>query len=156
MKSTVLSVLAVVFALLLAGVGQADSAKQFQFVDEFGYPRTDVTYVYVYNGGTPTASTLYKYAGRNTAITNPMTPSSTATTLTTNDGSFSFYDNVENHDIVANVGGLQVKFEGISPQDTRLQVPKAVYPTFIQKKGSYIKFSTQPVECAQKSEAKRS
>lgn len=143
MKKTVFTLIGLV--LLLAGVGLAESEKHFQFVDEFGYPRTDATYVYIYNAGTLTASTLYQGPNRQTAITNPMTPSSTATTLLTHDGSFRFWDNKINHDIVANVGGLQVRFEDVTPQDTRLQVPRAVYPTFVQPRGGFSTFGVTPV-----------
>lgn len=135
-------------AILMPGLGavaMADSAKHFQFVDEFGYPRTDATYVYVYNASTLTASTLYQGPNRQTAITNPLTPSSTNTTLLTYNGSFSFWDNKINHDIVANVGGLKVRFENVTPQDTKLQVPRSKYPSFIQKKGGYSTFGNTPV-----------
>lgn len=133
---------------VLVSTSLADTFKQYQFVDELGLPRTDATYVYVYNAGTATASTIYQGNNRQTAITNPLTPSSTNTTLTTYDGSFYFFDKVLNHDIVANVGGVKVKFENVTPQDKRLVVPRAVYPAFIQKKGGFCTFNSTPV-CVQ-------
>lgn len=135
---------------LMAVSTQAAIYKQIQFIDEYGMPMTDLSYVKVYNGGTATASTIYKERSLTNAITNPMTTVSTNTTLLAYNGLVSFWERSgRTYDIEAMVGGSMHKITGIATSDTRITIPAVARLGATRKKGSFDRFLTQPL-CVKK------
>ena len=122
--------------LLMVAFVQAAIFKQIQFIDEYDNPMKDLTYVKVYNAGTPTASTIYKDRSKNNAITNPMTETTTNSTLWGHNGMVSFWSvSQATHDIEAMVGGRLLKIPGIGPSETRICVPAIARQSALRKKG---------------------
>jgi hypothetical protein len=142
-------ILFMVIALLISPAMAAVS-RQIQFVDEYGLPAANLTYAAVYNGGTSTTSTIYKERSLTNAITIPMTPSSTNTTLTAYNSMISFWSrSAKTYDVEAMVGGTMVKAYGLNEGDTRITVPAVARQGATRKKGSFDRFLTQPL-CAAK------
>lgn len=135
--------------LLFAGIalGGPYQQKQIQFVDERGLPRTDVTSVAVYNAGTVTASTLYKDRAGGTSVTNPITTSSTATTLTQYNGLVYWFSRAQSCDIVVQAG-VELKFEGINASVTRIVVPTYIDESANRQRGGYSRFMARPISVA--------
>lgn len=125
--------------------------QQITFSEEFqGYsiPREDISWVKVYNPGTDTASTIYTDRSGNKAITQPITTSSTNSTLLANQGMVYFFDRKGTHDIEASVGGVIIRINGVGSGITRVDVPRHLTGGAVTQKGGYVKFGEQPV-CVQ-------
>ena len=120
---------------------------QVQFCDERLEPRTDLSYVAVYNAGSLTASTLKAERSGDTAVTNPMTRTTTATGLRPNNGLAQFYSTKTTVDIIAHVGGREVSFRGVKPTDKYFVVPYST-PRYSRSnaKGGYVKFDGTPIQ----------
>lgn len=147
MKKTVFigMIFALVAGVSLSVFSASYSQKQIQFVDERGEPRTDLTYVKVWDAGTNTASTLKGNIGGTIAVTNPMTPSSTNTGLRPENGLCTFFSTKSKHDVEAMVGGVKVKFKNVKPSDTYFMVPYITRPGAVVVKGGYDTFQNQPI-----------
>jgi len=118
---------------------------QVQFVDERMEPRTGLSYVAVYDAGTTTASTIKAERSGDTAVTNPMTLSSTASGLRPSNGLVQFYSTKTTVDIVAQVGGREVSFKGVRPTDRYFQVPYNMRRGSVRDgKGGYFLFNQVP------------
>ncbi len=76
-------------AVAMAQVGGGLVYHEAQIKDELGRRVTDITTVTIYGPGTTSAQTIYKDSARSLAITQPLTTSSTNTTLV--DGQFFWY-----------------------------------------------------------------
>ena len=138
--------LAVMFPLLGASVSAAEYRMfQVQFCDERGEPVTDLSYVAVYNAGTQTAATLKAERSGDTAVTNPMVRTSTATGLRPNNGMAQFYVNKTSVDIIAHVAGREVAFRGVTSSDRYFMVPNIVKNGGLRPKGAFDTFQFQPV-----------
>lgn len=125
--------------------------KQVTFAEEFkdfSLVRTDIAWVKVYDAGTDTTATIFADRSGNKTITQPITTSSTNTTLDAHQGMVSFFDRVGSHDIEASVGGVIIRINGISSEETRISVPKDLALGAVTEKGGFVKFGEQPV-CVQ-------
>jgi len=86
---------ALMAVILLCGLVYAGSAgrnyHEVQVIDETGAPVTDISSVTVTTTGTGTSATIYQDRGGSTAITQPITTSSTNTTLSQGTGTFYWW-----------------------------------------------------------------
>lgn len=140
-----------VFMLMAVVTFAALPQQQITFSEEFqGFSlvRTDISWVKVYNAGTDTASTIYKDRAGTAAITQPITASSTNTSLLQNLGLVYFFDRASTHDIEASVGGVIIRINGVKSGITRIDVPQHLALGAVTQKGGYIAFGEQPV-CVQ-------
>ena len=150
MKKFILT--SIVAMLVLAGLTPCVFAaeyqyRQIQFVDERGEPRTDLTYVAIWNAGSATASTLKADRNGLTAMTNPMTPTSTATGLRPENGACIFYIAKSVCDVEAMVGGTRVFFGGVNASQKYFQVPYAARPGALRPKGGFCLFGSNVTGC---------
>jgi hypothetical protein len=141
-----------ILALLLPGFGSVAMAAEYrkgmvQFVDERGEPRTDLTYVKIWNAGSATAATLKADMAATTSMTNPMTPTSTATGLRPENGMCQFYIAKSTYDVEAMVGGTVVKFLNVKPSNTYFQVPYIARPGTSRPKGGFCTFGSNVTGC---------
>lgn len=147
MKKTLFSVLLVALMLVAFTVpayAAAYQQRQIQFVDERGEPRTDLSYVKIWNAGSTTASTLMGDSAGSISITNPMTPTSTNTGLRPDNGMATFWTTKSAIDVEAAVGGVMVKFENVNGSQTYFQVPYITRPGAAVTKGGYHVFRQTP------------
>ena len=121
-KLFILALVALMASITLA----ANTRKQIEFVDDQDKPRTDITSVTVWDLGTATGSTIYTDIAGNTAITNPMTLTSSRSTIHAAAGNIFFCSEVATHDIEAVIGGVTVKFYAVGGTLTILTVPNTV------------------------------
>ena len=117
-----------VFAMLilLSCVLSANTRKQITFVDDQKQPRTDLTSVTVWDLSTATASTIYTDLAGSIVITNPMTLTSSRSTIHAASGTIFFCSSADTHDIEVVVGGVTVKFYAIGGVETTLTIPRTV------------------------------
>ncbi len=115
-------------ALLVTPVFGAYTKKSIQLQDEYGNPITNVYSVTVYPAGrigSPT--TLYKDSQGNVSVTNPITTSSTATTLTQHDGRVWWYSTGGNYKLLIR-SDVDIVIDKLTGSDTRVMLPAASIP----------------------------
>jgi len=117
---------------------------QVQFCDERLEPLTNLSYVAVYNAGTVTAATLKAERSGDTAVTNPMTRSTTVTGLRPNNGLAQFYSTKTTVDLIVHVGGARVSFYGVKPSSKYFVVPYAARQGAYRTKGGCTLFNDTP------------
>ena len=137
-------------AILIPMMGAVATAAEYrlfqvQFVDERMEPRTGLSYVAVYNAGSLTASTIKAERSGDTAVTNPMTLTTTATGLRPNNGLVQFYSTKTQVDIIAHVGGREVSFRGVKPTSRYFCVPYLSIAGGLRPKGAFDTFQFQPI-----------
>ncbi len=149
MKKSIITLMLLLMATTVFAVQLPQ--QQITFSEEFqGFSvvRTDISWVKVYNAGTDTLSTIYQDRSADRAVTQPITVSSTNSTLLTNQGMVYFFDRLGTHDIEASVGGVILRINGVSSGITRVDVPQHLVGGAVTQKGGYVKFGEQPV-CVQ-------
>lgn len=146
MKKTIflISLIALMAMVSTSAVAAPYKKMQVQFVDERGEPRTDLSYVAVYNAGTATASTIKGDFGASIAITNPMNLSSANTGIRASNGMVEFWTTQASVDIVAAVGGVTVKYYNVNASQVYFQVPYITRPGAAVNKGGYQVFRQTP------------
>lgn len=125
--------------------------KQITFANDYSLstPCTDIAWVKIYNLGTETASTIKGDRGGAVAVTNPITRTSTNSTLNASLGLVTWFSTAEKCDVEASVGGVIVRITDVRSVDTRIIVPKTTAPRTTWAKGGFVKqFGEQPV-CVQ-------
>lgn len=138
--------LAVMLPMMGASVMAAEyRLYQVQFCDERLEPRTDLSYVKVFNAGSLTASTLKAERSGDTAVANPMIRTSSNTGLRPNNGLAQFYSTKTTVDIIAHVGGREVSFRGVKPTDKYFVVSYLSIAGGLRPKGAFDTFQCQPI-----------
>lgn len=119
----------IALVLLLCGsaLGARATKKSLQFVDEFGDPITDVNSVTVYVAGASTHMSLYTNGVADVNMVNPVTTSSSNSTLTQNNGSFYFYSKDADYKITVENGTQSLTKDNLTGSDTR----KSFYTDYI-------------------------
>jgi len=121
----------VLFALAATSIVFAAAPTRshyFQFVDEFGQPvnmTTDVS-VNVYTAGTTTAETVYRDSAGIAEVNQPITDTSTRTTLEYNTGTLRFWSDKSDLKIVATDGSSTVTYDNLDIHDTKLLWPSTL------------------------------
>ncbi len=111
-----LMLLALAGMLYAAAVGGLNS-HNISVEDEYGriIPIADIVSIEIFNPGTRTRSTIYKESAKTNAITQPITASSTNTTLVS---SQMFWWGPNGYDIkIILTGGVSIIKEGLSSSD---------------------------------------
>jgi len=147
MKKIIMTVLLI--AIMLPMLGALVSAAEYrlyqvQFCDERLEPRTDLSYVAVYNPGSATAATIKAERSGDTSVTNPMTLTTTATGLRPNNGLAQFYSTKTSVDLIVHVGGIEVSFYGVKPSSKYFVVPYAARQGAYRTKGGFTLFGSTP------------
>ncbi len=137
-------------AVMLPMMGAVATAAEYrlyqvQFCDERLEPRTDLSYVAVYNAGSLTASTLKAERSGDTSVTNPMVRTSTATGLRPKNGLAQFYSTKTSVDLIVHVGGREVSFRGVKPTDKYFVVSYLSIAGGLRPKGAFDTFQFQPL-----------
>jgi hypothetical protein len=147
MKKIFLTVL--LLAVMLPMMGAVATAAEYrlyqvQFCDERLEPRTDLSYVAVYNTGSVTASTLKAERSGDTAVANPMLRTSSITGLRPNNGLAQFYSTKTSVDLIVHVGGARVSFYGVKPNSKYFVIPYAARQGAYRTKGGCTLFNDTP------------
>jgi hypothetical protein len=136
----------ILMVCLMATTALAAVQQQIQFVDDYGLPMTDVSWVKITTAGLSSSPTIYKERSLTNAITNPMTPSTTNTGLLAYNGLVQFFTRSGvTVDVQAMVGGAMVKAWGLGASDTQITVGALDRLNSVRKKGSFDNFLMEPM-----------
>lgn len=94
--------------------------KTLQAVDEFGRPVTNISSITVQNVGGSVSKTIYRDPNKELTITNPITTSSTNTTLEQHRGLFWFWSYGPDYKIVITDGTLSRTIDNLTNSDARI------------------------------------
>lgn len=99
------------------------TAKQLQFINEFGQPvnLTTSASIYIYQAGTTTQLTCYLTADGTKQITQPITPTSTNTPLDYQNGVIKFYSRPQKFKLVVTDGTYTRTKDNLTETDTFIQ-----------------------------------
>ena len=95
--------------------------KQISIVDEFDRPVTSITSITVQDVGTSDSKSIYKDKEGQTAITNPITTSSTNTTLVQDAGLFYFWSHLPTFKLVVTDGTASRTIDNLDSTISRIR-----------------------------------